>query len=193
MLGIFRQHRLIRQTAAKIDSLPLERAYEVQDSYIAARLSAGERVVGWKIGCTSRAIQEQFGLTQPICGRLLAPHIYTDGTEFAVGEFIDCAVEPEVVFHIGRDLSEDMGATDLRKSIDAGLVCRECPSVAAGGRDRVSPASRTSRRVGPSVFGANAEDVFEALRIGEALFCISLVSAPRSTECFQLLGSWIHR
>jgi hypothetical protein len=26
----------------------------------------GERTVGWKIGCTSNAIQQQFGLTQPI-------------------------------------------------------------------------------------------------------------------------------
>ncbi len=119
MVDIFRQHRLIRQTAAKIDSLPLERAYEVQDRYIAARLSAGERVVGWKIGCTSTAIQEQFGLTQPICGRLLAPHIYPDGAEFSADEFIDCAVEPEIVFHIGRDLWEEMNAAHLGKAIDA--------------------------------------------------------------------------
>jgi 2-keto-4-pentenoate hydratase len=119
MLGIFRQHRLVRQTAARIDSLSLERAYDVQDRCIAARLAAGERVVGWKIGCTSRAIQQQFGLTQPICGRLLAPHIYPDGAEFSVGQFTDCAVEPEMVFHIGRDLSEGMDAVDLRRSIEA--------------------------------------------------------------------------
>lgn len=119
MLGIFLQHQLVRRTAIEIESLPVERAYKVQDSYIAARVLGGERVVGWKVGCTSRAIQEQFGLTQPISGRLLAPHIYSDAAEFSVGHFINCAVEPEIVLHIGQDLAENMDAMDLRKSIDA--------------------------------------------------------------------------
>jgi 2-keto-4-pentenoate hydratase len=119
MLGIFKEHQLVRQTALEITSLTLEEAYKVQDRYIAARVSAGENIIGWKIGCTSRAIQQQFGLTQPICGRLMKPHIYSDNAAFSTRAFVDCAVEPEMVFFVGRDLLASMDAGDLRKSVSA--------------------------------------------------------------------------
>jgi 2-keto-4-pentenoate hydratase len=51
MSGIFRQHQLIRRSTGNIRSLSLEKAYEVRERYIAERVSAGERVVGWKVGC----------------------------------------------------------------------------------------------------------------------------------------------
>jgi 2-keto-4-pentenoate hydratase len=121
MLGIFKEHQLVRQTALEITSLTLEEAYKVQDRYIAARGSAGENTVGWKIGCTSVAIQQQFGLTQPICGRLMKPHIYPDKAAFSTRAFVDCAVEPEMVFFMGRDLSESMDVANLGRSVSA--VC----------------------------------------------------------------------
>ncbi|MGH9427333.1 MAG: 2-keto-4-pentenoate hydratase, partial [Terriglobia bacterium] len=119
VLRIFQERRLVRHTSIDIASLTLQQAYEIQDRCISARVSAGEHVIGWKIGCTSRAIQQQFGLSQPICGRLLEPHIYEDGTKFSVSDFIDCAVEPEMVFHIGTDLSDGMDHAALRESIAA--------------------------------------------------------------------------
>jgi 2-keto-4-pentenoate hydratase len=119
ILGIFRNHRLVRHTGSAITSLSLQEAYEVQDRCIADRVSKGESTAGWKIGCTSKAIQQQFGLTQPICGRILSPHVYDDGAAFSMAEFVNCAVEPEMVFHIGSDLSEDMRVEDLRARIAA--------------------------------------------------------------------------
>jgi len=115
--GIFRTHQLARQTETAITSLSLQQAYEIQKRCIAARVARGESTVGWKIGCTSTAIQQQFGLAQPICGRILSPHTHDDGAKFRMSEFIDCAVEPEMVFQIGRDLSEDMDSEDLRTAI----------------------------------------------------------------------------
>jgi 2-keto-4-pentenoate hydratase len=79
MNGLHHDYRLAAAcsaTALEITSLTLEEAYKVQDRYLAAWVSAGQNTVGWKIGCTSRAIQQQFGLAQPICGRLMKPHIY---------------------------------------------------------------------------------------------------------------------
>ena len=119
MLGIFQRHQLKRQTTIDINSLSLEQAYQVQDRYVAARLSLGERVVGWKVGCTSKAIREQFGLAQPICARLLKPHVHEDDADFLVSDFINCAVEPEMVFHIGTDLLATMDDVALMNSIVA--------------------------------------------------------------------------
>ena len=73
--------------------------------YLEARLAKGERVVGYKVGCTSRAIREQFGLTEPICGRLMAPHVYRGDVTLSWNQFCRCAVEPELVMVMGTDLT----------------------------------------------------------------------------------------
>ena len=36
------------------------------------RVAKGEHVAGYKVGCTSRAIRQQFGLSEPICSSAMA-------------------------------------------------------------------------------------------------------------------------
>jgi 2-keto-4-pentenoate hydratase len=52
-----------------MDSLSIDDAYEVQRRVIAARVAEGEHVAGYKVGCTSKAIRQQCGLSKPIWGR----------------------------------------------------------------------------------------------------------------------------
>ena len=87
-----------------LGTLSIDDAYEVQRQVIAAREARGEQVVGHKVGCTSRAIRQQFGLNEPICGQLMAPHIHYGNAVFDWSDYIDLAVEPEFVFRIGRDV-----------------------------------------------------------------------------------------
>ena len=104
-----------------IDSLSLEEAYRIQDQAIRLRMEKGERIAGYKIGCTSRSIQQQFGLTEPINGRLMAPHIYMEPDCKCVNRtrFLNCAIEPEMVFRIGRDLDGgSLDRDDLIRSIE---------------------------------------------------------------------------
>ena len=91
-----------------IEALSVEDAYEVQRSVIAARVARGEKVVGYKVGCTSRAICRQFGLTEPICGRVMAPHVFHRNTVLNWHDYVCCAVEPEFVFMIGKDLPDEV-------------------------------------------------------------------------------------
>ncbi len=92
--------------SSPIESLSLDEAYRVQRSVVQMKTDNGERVVGYKIGCTSKAIREQFGLQNPIYGRLLEPHLYKDKQEISLDKFTSCALEPEFVFHIGSDLCD---------------------------------------------------------------------------------------
>lgn len=97
--------------------LSLEEAYEVQRRVLASRSERGERVVGYKVGCTSKAIREQFGLSEPICGRLMAPHVHeADDSTFRVGQFVQCAIEPEFVLRMGSAVTSEL---DDRRLIDA--------------------------------------------------------------------------
>ena len=102
-----------------ISTLSLDEAYLVQDSAIQLRTERGEKVIGYKVGCTSRAIRQQFGLQEPIHGRLLEPHVHADGSELLCDAFTDCALEPEFVLCLGRDIRDaELADSDLIKAID---------------------------------------------------------------------------
>lgn len=100
-----------------IGSLSIDDAYEVQRQVIAARVAQGEHIVGYKVGCTSRAIRQQFGLTEPICGRLVAPHVHHGDTRLNLHDYVNCAVEPEFVLGLGNDVRTDV--EDEKKLLDA--------------------------------------------------------------------------
>ena len=118
--GIFRNHSLDRTTDTEIQSLSIDEAYAVQGKYLAARIATGERTVGYKVGCTSPAIRAQFGLSEPVCGRLMSPHIYKDGDRLEVSDYVDCALEPELVLHIGMELDgSNLEEGYLRRAIAA--------------------------------------------------------------------------
>jgi len=118
--GIFRHHRLDRAGAVDIRNLSLDQAYDVQEKFLAARMAQGEHAIGYKVGCTSPAIRTQFGLSEPICGRLMFPQAYADGVKLNSNDYVDCALEPELVLHIGVDLDGDnLETAHLRKAIEA--------------------------------------------------------------------------
>ena len=116
MGNIFRKHER-GDLAADITSLTLPQAYEVQDGFLAERVNEGARIVGWKVGCTSAAIRRQFGLSQPISGKLLEPDIFHDGTQLPAAVYVDCAVEPELVFRLRTDLDEEVDDQEIIRAI----------------------------------------------------------------------------
>jgi len=119
LLGVFENTRGPDDRSLDIERLSVSEAYETQKMFIEARLAKGEEVVGYKVGCTSRAIREQFGLSEPICGRLMAPHVYHGDVTLSWDQFCRCAVEPELVLVMGRDLTDEVADDeDLIGAID---------------------------------------------------------------------------
>lgn len=85
----------------------VEDAYAVQAAWTELRLARGERVVGRKIGLTSRAMQEQLGVREPDYGTLWASRYFpaTGGrVTFPADLFLQPRVEGEIAFLIGRRL-----------------------------------------------------------------------------------------
>lgn len=102
-----------------IGKLSLERAYQVQEKISKKRINKGEKVIGYKVGCTSKAIQEQFGLKEPIHGQLFEPYIFKDGSELFWEDYVNCAIEPEIVLVIGKDLKgENLSDEELISGIE---------------------------------------------------------------------------
>ena len=98
-------------------------AYLVQTAWNDIQLGRGERVVGRKIGLTSRAMQEQLGVNEPDFGTLWASRYFpATGGRAAVpsGIFLQPRVEGEIAFLIGRRLKgPDVTVQDVLAATEA--------------------------------------------------------------------------
>lgn len=81
-----------------------EMAYAVAELNIQSALRAGRRVVGKKVGLTSKAVQQQLGVDQPDFGMLLDDMEYLNGQDVPFQRLIQPKVEAEVAFVMGSDL-----------------------------------------------------------------------------------------
>ena len=101
---------------AYYDTLTLDQAYRVQLGLIARRAAAGERQIGWKVGLTSKAIQQQFGFHEPVFGCIL--ETTPSGHVFAPGDLISPGFENELCMRLGHDLSGEITLDQARAAID---------------------------------------------------------------------------
>ena len=85
-------------------SFTLEEAYAVQDCIRAAKESQGIRVVGKKIGFTSRGMRERFNIDIPDYGCLFSDQVYAQGVPIQTAQFVKPHVEGEIAFLLKKDL-----------------------------------------------------------------------------------------
>lgn len=93
------------QPSKQWPEMELEDAYRIQDLWAEARISAGAKVVGHKIGLTSRAMQLASKMTEPDYGRILDDALFNDGARIPASTFIRPRLEVELAFVMGEDLS----------------------------------------------------------------------------------------
>lgn len=79
-------------------------AYAIQSVLFDMKLARGERLVGRKIGLTSKAMQQQMGVDQPDYGFLLDTMAVPPGSVVACSEFLQARIEPEIAFWLAEDL-----------------------------------------------------------------------------------------
>ena len=90
-------------------------AYAVQSELCDMLLAEGDRVVGYKLGLTSAAMQQMFGLDEPDYGPVFASGVVDDGAAVDVGRFIQPKVEGEIALMLDRPLTGP-GVTALEAS-----------------------------------------------------------------------------
>ncbi len=103
--------------------LTLEQAYALQRQLEQALVGGGERVVGYKVGFTTAALQERHGVAEPVLGFLLASGVFGSGDAVPLARFVAIGVEVEVAFLLKADLAGPGASTS---SPTASTPMRSC-------------------------------------------------------------------
>lgn len=99
-----RERRPIAPISASFGIATLATAYEVADLNNRRRAEAGARVVGKKVGLTSKAVQLQLGVDRPDFGLLFDDMEFLNGQDVPAARLMQPKIEAEVAFVVGRDL-----------------------------------------------------------------------------------------
>lgn len=80
-------------------------AYALQAEVGRLREQRGEAIIGYKVGCISRTIQQQLGISGPLFGRLFATECLPCGSSISSARYPNLAIEGELAVRLGPDMT----------------------------------------------------------------------------------------
>lgn len=92
------------QFSKRFPGIDFDDAYAIQAETIRRRVAEGRRVIGYKIGLTSKAMQRSSGIDEPDYGVLLDDMMYADGAKIKAADFCVPRVEVELTFVLSKPL-----------------------------------------------------------------------------------------
>ncbi|MBK6870440.1 MAG: 4-oxalocrotonate decarboxylase [Kineosporiaceae bacterium] len=127
--------------------LDYDTAYAVQDETLRRRLARGEKLIGVKLGLTSRAKQKRMGIDVPLVAWLTDAMLLPAGEPVPQGKLIHPRVEPEIVFVMARELEgPGVSAAQALAAVD----------VVLGGAEVIDSRYRDFKFTLPDVVADNA-------------------------------------
>jgi 2-oxo-hept-3-ene-1,7-dioate hydratase len=73
-------------------------AYAIQAAWVSQKIASGRKVIGWKIGLTSKAMQYALNINIPDSGVLFDDMLFEDGAVIPADRFIQPRIEAEIAF-----------------------------------------------------------------------------------------------
>ena len=107
-----RTRRTIEPLTEQEADITIGDAYRIALQLLQRRLDDGEKIIGKKIGATSKAVQNMLKVNQPDFGYLTDRMVYNNGAEMPISsELIQPRAEGEIAFILKHDL-EGPGVTN---------------------------------------------------------------------------------
>jgi 2-oxo-hept-3-ene-1,7-dioate hydratase len=93
--------------------MDMDDAYAVQSTLVELKKVAGRKVIGWKIGLTSKAMQYALGIDIPDSGVLFDDMEFAHGATVPAGHFIQPRIEAEIAFKVHSTLAGSVTREDV--------------------------------------------------------------------------------
>jgi 2-oxo-hept-3-ene-1,7-dioate hydratase len=99
--------------------MTMDDAYAVQAAWVARKLAGGRRIIGRKIGLTSKAMQQALAIDIPDSGVLFDDMDFADGATIPPDRFIQPRIEAEIAFVMKSPLAgADVTVRDVLNATD---------------------------------------------------------------------------
>jgi 2-oxo-hept-3-ene-1,7-dioate hydratase len=92
------------QLSKTFPMMDVEDSYAIQSEVTRRKIEQGRRLIGHKVGLTSKAMQQSSQIDEPDYGHLLDDMMLADGAKVAHANYCVPRVEPELAFVLGRPL-----------------------------------------------------------------------------------------
>ncbi|MCY1273599.1 2-hydroxyhexa-2,4-dienoate hydratase [compost metagenome] len=128
LFAALRERRTVAPITARHADIDLDAAYRISLQFLRRREALGERVVGKKIGVTSKAVQDMLDVHQPDFGFLTDRMQVADGAAVSLAEYnlIQPRAEGEIAFILAEDLSgPGVTANDVLAATESVSACFE--------------------------------------------------------------------
>ena len=89
-----------------------EDALLIQNKVTELRVSRGEEIIGYKIGCISKDTQKKMDLSNPAKGTLWKHELHQSGVELNKKDYFNPAMEAEFGVILNRDINPDLVSFD---------------------------------------------------------------------------------
>lgn len=70
-----------------------------------ARIAAGEKPIGWKVGLGAKPAMERLNITMPVVGYMMEKSVLQNGATASVKGWAQPVAEPEIAVYMGSDLA----------------------------------------------------------------------------------------
>ncbi len=148
--------------------MTLDDAYAVQKQWVDRKMNEGTRLLGYKIGLTSRAMQRAVHIDEPDYGVLLEDMAIANGSRVETANFTDPMIEAEFAFFLRQPLFGD--SVTQEQVLEATDYCVPALELIAARSYRVDPTTGYTRKIFDTIAdnAANAGVVLGDCRIRPA-------------------------
>ena len=99
--------------------LTMQDGYLVQQGVVRRYLDDGDRIVGYKLGLTSKPMQQLLGVGSPDFAPVMASHVNVDGAAISLADYIQPRLEAEIALVLGSELSgPDCTPLDVVRAVE---------------------------------------------------------------------------
>lgn len=149
---------------ARFPEMSIEDSYAVQREWVRRGEENGRRLVGRKIGLTSKVMQEATGITEPDYGAIFEDQVYENGSTIEHAQFSNVRIEVELAFVLKEELKgPNCSIFDVLRATEYVVPALEILSsrIEMEGRTIVDTISDNAA-LGAMVYGGNPVDPADA-------------------------------